>query len=57
MHLSQTFLLLYTLETSGKIKKLGETGPEYWLEHQVCAHSIGGKMFQPLSCPLSHRDT
>lgn len=57
MHLSQTFLLLYTLETSGKIKKLGETGPEYWLEHQVCAHSIGGKTFQPLSCPLSHWDT
>lgn len=29
------FPLLYVSETSGKTKKLGETGPEHWLEYQV----------------------
>jgi len=40
---SLTLLLISTSETSGKIKKLGETGPEHWLEYQVCAHSSGGR--------------
>lgn len=38
-----TLLLVSIVETSGKIKKLGETGPEHWLEYQVCAHSSGGR--------------
>lgn len=41
--------MLYALETSGKTKKLGETGPEHWLEYQVCAQCTGGKTFQTLS--------
>lgn len=47
-----TLLLIFTLETSGKIAKLGETGSEHWLKYQVCAHSSGeSKTFKPF--PLS----
>lgn len=42
IYLCLTLLLIFTLETSGKITKLGETGPEHWLKYQVRAHSSGG---------------
>lgn len=43
LSVSLTFPLISALETSGEIKKLGETGPEHWLEYQVCAHTSGGR--------------
>lgn len=39
LSVSRTLLLISASETSGKIEKLGESGPEHRLEHQVCAHS------------------
>lgn len=51
-HLSVSLILVLisTLEASGKIEKLGETGPEHWLEYQVCALTLeGGKTFKPFS--------
>lgn len=55
LSVSLTLILISTLETSGKIKKLGETGPEHWLEYQVCALTQeGGETFKPFSYPFNH---